>query len=65
MIEFIFSIVLFLIAALAMGVGLVLGREGIRGSCGGLNRIPGLQGSCGACGREKCRRRAQNGGEDG
>lgn len=58
---FLISFFLFLIAVLAMGVGLLLGREGIRGSCGGLNRIPGLKDACGACTATRCKRRGQDG----
>jgi len=54
---FLISFGLFLLAALALGLGLLLGRGAIRGSCGGLNRIPGLESACGGCDRP-CPRRA-------
>ncbi|MGB5809876.1 MAG: hypothetical protein WBG86_05050 [Polyangiales bacterium] len=56
-------IVSFLVFSLAFGglaLGRLLGRDGIRGSCGGLNQ----PGGCGACGRGPsesagdCRRKA-------
>ncbi len=39
------SILVFCLAILAMSVGVLLGREPIRGSCGG------IMGGCGACTR--------------
>jgi hypothetical protein len=55
---FIASFAAFLLLALSLALGLLLGRAGVSGSCGGLNRIPGLKGSCGACGTDRCPRRA-------
>jgi uncharacterized protein len=58
MMVFLISFGVFLLTALALGLGLLLGRAGITGSCGGLNRIPGLEGACGACEQPCPRRRA-------
>lgn len=52
---FLASFALFLLSALALGLGLLLGRSPVRGSCGGLNRIKGLEDACGACGTRACR----------
>ncbi len=41
---FLFSFVIMGIALLGMGLGVLCGRQGIRGSCGGLN-----SGECGIC----------------
>lgn len=49
MAEILISIFVFLIAATAMSIGVLVGRRGIQGSCGGLNHIPGLEGACGGC----------------
>ncbi|MGD2136928.1 MAG: (Na+)-NQR maturation NqrM [Gammaproteobacteria bacterium] len=40
-----------------MGIGLLLGRRGIQGSCGGLNQIPGVASDCGGACRRSCRNR--------
>ena len=41
---FLFSFVIMGIALLGMGLGVLCGRQGIKGSCGGLN-----SGECGIC----------------
>jgi hypothetical protein len=43
------SFVVFTLAFAGLGLGLMAGRGGIRGTCGGLNN----PGGCGACGRDK------------
>jgi hypothetical protein len=43
------SFIVFALALGGLGIGLLAGRGGIRGTCGGLNN-PGGRG-CGACGR--------------
>jgi len=54
---FLITFTVFIFMALALALGLLFGREGIQGSCGGLNRIPGLEGSCGACTNKRCPRK--------
>lgn len=49
---FILSFVVFALAVAGLSVGLVAGRGGIRGTCGGLNQAEG----CGFCGREASER---------
>jgi hypothetical protein len=49
MITFLLVFILFLIAVLGLSVGVLAGRRGIQGSCGGLNYIPGLENACSAC----------------
>ena len=44
---FVASFVVFSLAFAGLAVGLLAGRGGIRGSCGGLNQ----PGGCGLCGR--------------
>lgn len=44
---FVASFVVFSLAFTGLALGLLAGREGIRGSCGGLNN----PGGCGLCGR--------------
>jgi len=46
---YIATFVVMLIAVIAMAVGVIFGRPAIKGSCGGLNNIKGLEGSCSVC----------------
>jgi len=57
MLELLFSIVVFGLAAAGLGIGVLRGRRGIQGSCGGLNRIPGIGSDCGGACRRRCRQR--------
>jgi uncharacterized protein len=57
MTEFLFSIVIFALAAVALGIGVLRGRGAIEGSCGGLNRIPGVESDCGGTCRRACKKR--------
>lgn len=45
------SFLVILLVVGAMGIGVLSGREPIRGSCGGLNN-----GRCGVCGRDAAER---------
>ncbi|MCF7985076.1 MAG: (Na+)-NQR maturation NqrM [Thiohalocapsa sp.] len=50
MIEFLFAAIVFPLAFAGLALGMLAGRHGISGSCGGLNRIPGVESDCaGAC----------------
>lgn len=41
-----------------MAIGYIITGKSIKGSCGGLNAIDGLQGACDICeGRKQCRRK--------
>ena len=53
MATFVASLIIFIVAALAMAVGLVLGRRPLSGSCGG---IAGRHCACGAQPGEACLR---------
>ena len=57
MTELLFSIVIFALAAIALGIGVLLGRGAVEGSCGGLNRIPGVESDCGGTCRRPCKKR--------
>jgi uncharacterized protein len=57
MTEILFSIVIFALVAVALGLGVLRGRGAIEGSCGGLNRIPGVESDCGGSCRRPCKRR--------
>ncbi|MEA3640075.1 MAG: hypothetical protein VBE63_09050 [Lamprobacter sp.] len=52
MLEFGFALLLFSLAFLGLALGVLNGRAALKGSCGGLNQIPGLSSDCGgACQR--------------
>lgn len=53
---FLITFILMFIAVAAMAVGVLAGRQPIRGSCGGLNNISGLENACSAC-SEPCDKR--------
>ncbi|MDX1698436.1 MAG: (Na+)-NQR maturation NqrM [Thiohalobacterales bacterium] len=61
MTELLASILVFALVIAGLGLGLLCGRRGVQGSCGGLGNIPGIRSDCnGAC-RHPCeRRRRQN-----
>lgn len=57
MVEFAFALLLFLLAFAAMAIGVMRGRRAIIGSCGGLNRVPGVASDCGGACRAACSNR--------
>jgi hypothetical protein len=56
MAELLASILVFVLAVAGLGLGLLRGRRGIQGSCGGLNNIPGVASDCGGACRRPCRK---------
>jgi hypothetical protein len=60
MFELLLSILVFVLAVAGMGIGLLHGRRGIQGSCGGLNNIPGAESDCGGVCRRPCRKNRNN-----
>lgn len=62
MVELLASIAFFVLSIGGLGLGLLCGRRGITGSCGGLNNIPGMTSDCGGSCRKPCRKRKQDGG---
>ncbi len=57
MIEIILSFLVFIIVVLSMSIGVFYGRRALRGSCGGLNKISGIDSDCGGQCRRPCARR--------
>ena len=51
---FLISFVVLVLAVSGMAVGVLFGRESIRGSCGGLNKIAGLNLNCLLCRKRTC-----------
>ena len=51
--ELLASFLVFILAVAGLGLGLLRGRRGIQGSCGGLNNIPGVASDCGGACRRK------------
>lgn len=55
---FIITFFAFTLVMIAMAVGVILNNRAIKGSCGGLNDIDGLEGACDICELKKqCKRR--------
>ena len=48
------SFIVFTLAMLGMALGVLLSGRRIEGSCGGLNRIPGVESDCGGTCRRPC-----------
>lgn len=57
MITFLIAFLLFATAIAVMSIGVMAGRRRIEGSCGGLNRLPGVESDCGGACRRPCARR--------
>jgi len=53
------SFAVFLLAVLGMALGALVSGRRIEGSCGGLNRIPGVESDCGGTCRRPCAARRQ------
>jgi hypothetical protein len=60
MLELLFAFGIFLLAFLGLAVGVLNGRRGITGSCGGLAQLPGLATEAAHCacrGQGECQRK--------
>ncbi len=57
MIEWLLTMIVFLLVVAGMAIGVIKGRAAITGSCGGLNQIPGVESDCGGTCRASCERR--------
>jgi hypothetical protein len=57
----ILSFIVFAIVMAGMAIGVIVNNRAIKGSCGGLNDIDGLEGACDICEvKEQCKRRKQH-----
>ena len=62
MMVYLVTFIIIALAILGMAVGVVLSDRRLKGSCGGLNTIQGLEGSCGCekpCEKKKQRDRLE------
>lgn len=58
MMTILFTFGFFLLIMTIMAIGYIVAGKSIKGSCGGLNAIEGLNGACDICaGRNECRKR--------
>lgn len=62
---FLVSLVVILLAIVLMAVGVMAGREPIKGSCGGLNKLGLRDGDCPVCGGNPDKCDNPNGKQDG
>ena len=51
---FLASFAVFMLVIAAMAVGVIFSNRKIKGSCGGLNSVDGLEGDCLLCSNKKC-----------
>jgi len=57
MLVYLVTFIVIALAILGMAIGVVLSDRRLKGSCGGLNTIQGLEGSCGC--EKPCEKRKQ------
>jgi len=54
---FLITFSVFMLAIMSMAIGVIINNRAIKGSCGGLNDIDGLDGACDICEiKEQCKR---------
>ncbi|MGB1702118.1 MAG: (Na+)-NQR maturation NqrM [Cycloclasticus sp.] len=54
---FLITFLVFLLVVTAMAVGVIFSNRKIKGSCGGLNNVDGLEGDCVLCSKKKCEKK--------
>jgi len=57
MLVYLIAFIVIALAVLGLALGVVLSDRRLKGSCGGLNKIQGLEGSCGC--EKPCEKRRQ------
>lgn len=57
---FLVTFLVFLLFVAAMAVGVIFSNRKIKGSCGGLNNVDGLEGECMLCNNKKCEKSGAN-----
>ncbi|AGS40389.1 MAG: (Na+)-NQR maturation NqrM [Cycloclasticus pugetii] len=51
---FLVTFLVFMLVVIFMSVGVIFSNRKIKGSCGGLNNIDGLEGDCALCSKKTC-----------
>jgi len=54
---FLITFVVLLLVIVAMAVGVIFSNRRIKGSCGGLNNVDGLEGDCVLCSNKACEKK--------
>ncbi|OUR85651.1 hypothetical protein A9Q85_07535 [Cycloclasticus sp. 44_32_T64] len=54
---FIVTFLVFLLVVVAMAVGVIFSNREIKGSCGGLNNVDGMEGDCLLCSKKTCEKK--------
>lgn len=54
MATFIITFVVLLLVIAGMSVGVIFSNRTIKGSCGGLNNVDGMEGECLLCSKKTC-----------
>jgi hypothetical protein len=55
---FLITFLVFMLFVAAMAVGVIFSNRTIKGSCGGLNNVDGLEGDCMLCSNKTCEKKA-------
>jgi len=55
---FLITFLVFMLFVAAMAVGIIFSNRTIKGSCGGLNKVDGLEGDCMLCSNKACEKKA-------
>jgi hypothetical protein len=56
---FLITFFAFMLFVAAMAVGVIVSNKKIKGSCGGLNNVDGLEGDCLLCSNKTCEKKKQ------
>lgn len=54
---FLVTFLVFILFVAAMAVGVIFSNRKIKGSCGGLNNVDGLEGDCLLCSNKTCEKK--------
>ncbi len=57
MTTFFVTFLVFILFVAAMAVGVIFSNKKLKGSCGGLNNVDGLEGDCLLCSNKKCEKK--------
>ncbi|MBL4743800.1 MAG: (Na+)-NQR maturation NqrM [Cycloclasticus sp.] len=57
---FLVTFVVFMLVVAVMAVGVIFSNRKVKGSCGGINNVDGLEGECTLCSNKKCEKVGQS-----